>query len=82
MIGMAAKNPKDDNTNNEIGRALTAFSVGKLRVGDKSQFEQPEATKEITGNWQDGGSGAKRNMARNKKHGIVRWARPAETHIL
>ena len=55
MIGMAAKNPKDDNTNNEIGRALTAFSVGKLRVGDKSQFEQPEAMKEITGNWQDGG---------------------------
>ena len=81
MIGMVAENPKDDNTN-EIGGALIAFSVGKLRVGGKSQFQQPEAMKEITGNWQDGGSGAKRNMARNKKHGIVRWARPAETHIL
>ena len=81
MIGMVAKNPKDDNTY-EIGEALIAFCVGKLRVGGKSQFQQPEAMKEITGNWQDGGSGAKRNMARNKKHGIVRWARPAERHIL
>ena len=53
MIGMVAENPKYDNSN-EIGGALVAFSVGKLRVGGKSQFEQPEAMKEITGNWQDG----------------------------
>ena len=53
MIGMVAKNPKDDNTN-EIGGALIAFCVGKLRVGGESQFQQPEAMKEITGNWQDG----------------------------
>ena len=51
---MVAENPKDDNTN-EMGGALIAFSVGKLRVGGKSQFQQPEAMKEITGNWQDGG---------------------------
>ena len=49
MIGMVAKNPKDDNTN-EIGGALIAFCVG-----GKSEFQQPEAMKEITGNWQDGG---------------------------
>ena len=54
MIGMVAKNPKDDNTN-EIGGALIAFCVGKLRVGGKSQFQQPEAMKEISENWQDGG---------------------------
>ena len=54
MIGMVAANPKDDNTN-EIGGALIAFSVGKLRRWGKSQFQQPEAMKEITGNWQDGG---------------------------
>ena len=50
MIGMVAENPKDDNSNE-----IVAFSVGKLRVGGKSQFQQPEAMKEITGNWQDGG---------------------------
>ena len=30
MIGMVAENPKDDNSN-EIGGALIAFCVGKLR---------------------------------------------------